>query len=77
MVHKQKTFNKCADWHLYDVDNNKRVTINELRKMIISGIDIKVVDEHSGDDITVASLLYIIVEKEKSIKSRNSAVLLA
>lgn len=74
---RQKIFSKRVNWQLYDVDNNKRVTLGDLRKMIVDGTDIRIVDEYSGDDVTVVSLLYIIIEKEKSIKPSTSAVLMA
>lgn len=77
MVHKQKIFNKRVNWQLYDLDDNKCVTLSELRKMIVDGIDIRIVDEDSGEDLTKASLLYIITEKEKSMERFKSAVLMA
>ena len=77
MTHRTKTINKRANWQLYDKDKNKRVTLNAIRKMIVAGKDVRFVDEVSGDDITVAALLHIIIEKEQSFQRPSGDVLVA
>ena len=77
MMNRLKIINKGADRHLYDQDKNKRITLNEIRRMIVAGTDLRFVEEHSGDDITVAMLVHIITEKEQAINRASDAVLTA
>ena len=77
MTHRTKIINKRANWQLYDKDKNKRVTLNAIRKMIVAGKDVRFIDEVSGDDITVAALSHIIVEKEQSFQRPSGDVLVA
>ena len=77
MMNRPKIINKRANRHLYDKDKNKRITLNEIRKMIVAGTDLRFVDEHSGDDITVAMLVHIIVEKEQAAEQLPGNFLIA
>ena len=57
---------KYANRRLYDTGASKHVTLNNIREMIVDGIDIQIVEDTTGDDITRALLLQIIVEQEHS-----------
>lgn len=57
---------KYANRRLYDTEASKHVTLSNIREMIVSGIDIQIVEDTTGDDITRALLLQIIVEQEQS-----------
>jgi len=65
MQHRPTTINRRKNWQLFDTNKNKHLTLNDIRKMIVAGRDLRFVDEQSGDDITVATLLHIITEKEQ------------
>ena len=74
---KLKTIHKRANWQLYDKDRDKQITLGDIRKLIVSGKDLLIVDEQSGDDITVEMLLHLITEKEQSAQSLSGGVLIA
>ncbi len=57
---------KYANRRLYDTESSKHVTLSNIREMIVDGIDIQIVEDTTGDDITRALLLQIIVEQEQS-----------
>lgn len=76
-MRRLKTINKYPNWQLYDIDNNQRVTLNDIRRMIVAGIELRIMDEDSGDDVTVASLIHIIVDRECDHQSLSSDVLIA
>lgn len=50
---------------LYDTEDSKYVTLDDIAKMIRQGQDIKVVDNASGKDLTSITLAQIIFELEK------------
>jgi len=65
-VKKTRLIKKYANRRLYDTDASKHVTLGDIRKMIVEGLDIKIVEDTSGDDITRPLLLQIIVEQEQN-----------
>ena len=68
---------KYANRRLYDTVDSRHVTLADLRRMIVGGTDIKVVDETSGEDITRALLLQIIVDREQAGQPLLTEMLLA
>ena len=77
MSYRTKIIDKRANCQLYDRDRKRRVTLKDIRKMIVAGRDIRFVDEHSGNDITVPMLVHIITEKEQSMLRSSGDVLIA
>ena len=65
-----KTIKKYSNRRLYDTDQSKYVTLEELAMLIRDGHDVEVVDASSGDDLTQSVLAQIVVE------SRGAARLL-
>ena len=63
---KTKVVKKYANRRLYDNEASKHVTLSDIRQMIVDGCDIKIIEDTSGDDITRALLLQIIVEQEQT-----------
>lgn len=57
---------KYANRRLYDTESSKSVTLSDIRELIVDGIDIQIVQDTTGDDITHTLLLQIIVEQEHS-----------
>jgi len=62
-VHKLK---KYPNRRLYDTTDSKYVTVDDVRKLIISGESIKVVDSKDGVDLTRTVLLQILAEQEQA-----------
>jgi polyhydroxyalkanoate synthesis repressor PhaR len=65
-VTERRAIKKYANRRLYDTKASKHVTLADIRKLIVSGVDIQILDDTSGEDITRALLLQIIVEQEQS-----------
>jgi polyhydroxyalkanoate synthesis repressor PhaR len=51
---------------LYDTQESRYVTLEEIEEMIRAGREISVVDASSGEDLTSVTLTQIILEKERS-----------
>ncbi len=61
-----RVIKKYANRRLYDTVASKHVTLSDIRKMIVEGFDIQILEDTSGDDITRPLLLQIIAEQEQS-----------
>ena len=55
---------KYANRRLYDTVTSKHITLDGIRDLIVSGSDVKIVDDTTGDEITRTILLQIIAERE-------------
>ncbi|MGH8287269.1 MAG: polyhydroxyalkanoate synthesis repressor PhaR, partial [Steroidobacteraceae bacterium] len=55
---------KYANRRLYDAASSRHVTLDDLRRLIVQGEKLKIVDDKSGEDITRSVLLQIISEQE-------------
>ena len=62
----ERVIKKYANRRLYDSTGSRHVTLDDLRKMIVSGDKVKVIDDKSGEDLTRAVLLQVIAEQEQS-----------
>ena len=76
-VKKRRQIKKYANRRLYDTVDSKHVTLADIRNLVVSGEDIQVTDDTSGDDITRPLLLQIIVDQEHSGKPMLSELLLS
>jgi polyhydroxyalkanoate synthesis repressor PhaR len=61
----ERVIKKYANRRLYDSTGSRHVTLDDLRKMIVSGDKVKVIDDKSGEDLTRAVLLQVIAEQEQ------------
>ncbi|MFP6809191.1 MAG: polyhydroxyalkanoate synthesis repressor PhaR [Pseudomonadales bacterium] len=59
-----REFKKYPNRRLYDISESRYVTVEDLRKLILSGESVSVVDSKSGKDLTRTVLLQIISEQE-------------
>jgi polyhydroxyalkanoate synthesis repressor PhaR len=64
-VSEERVIKKYANRRLYDATASRHVTLDDLRKLIVAGEKIKVVEDKSGEDITRAILLQIIADQEQ------------
>ncbi|MEM9491852.1 MAG: polyhydroxyalkanoate synthesis regulator DNA-binding domain-containing protein [Myxococcota bacterium] len=53
---------KYGNRRLYDTDRSRYITLDELAAKIRQGVDVRVVDAKSGDDLTQATLTQIVIE---------------
>lgn len=56
---------KYANRRFYDASSSRHVTLDDIRKMIGAGAQVKVIDDKSGEDITRSVLLQIISNQEQ------------
>jgi polyhydroxyalkanoate synthesis repressor PhaR len=61
----ERVIKKYANRRLYDAAESRHVTLEDLRKLIVQGEKLKVVDDKSGDDLTRSILLQIIADQEQ------------
>lgn len=59
-----KIIKKHANRRLYDTEARRNVTLTDIRHMIVSGIELQVVEGSTNEDITRSILLQIILERE-------------
>lgn len=55
---------KYKNRRLYDTDTSQFITVEELQQYVLEGIDFRVEDSQTSNDITSATLLQIFVEME-------------
>ena len=59
-----RTIKKYPNRRLYDTANSGYITLADVKQMVLEGIEFHVVDAKSGDDLTRAILLQIILDEE-------------
>ena len=59
-----REFKKYPNRRLYDIEGSKYVTVEDIRKIILSGESISVADSKTGKDLTRTVLMQIISEQE-------------
>lgn len=59
-----REYKKYPNRRLYDIEQSKYVTIEDIRQVILKGETITVADSKSGKDLTRSVLLQIISEQE-------------
>lgn len=62
-MHK-RLIKKYANRRLYDTEESRYVTLEDIRALIAMGIDVEVHDETKDEDITRGLLLQIVSEQE-------------
>ncbi len=70
------TIKKYSNRRLYDTDQSKYITQDELAERIRDGIDVRVIDARSGDDLTRATLTQIIMESRGAARLLPSSLLM-
>ncbi len=63
-VSQNRLIKKYANRRLYDTVASKHVTLSDVRKLVVEGFEIQIIEDTSGDDITRPLLLQIIAEQE-------------
>lgn len=59
---------KYGNRRLYDTGDSKYVTLDELAAKIRSGVDLRVVDAQTNEDLTQATLVQIVLETGNAAK---------
>ncbi|MGH6635804.1 MAG: polyhydroxyalkanoate synthesis repressor PhaR [Gammaproteobacteria bacterium] len=61
----KRIIKKYPNRRLYDTVESKYITVDDVRKLVLKGIEFCIVDKKSGEDITRTILLQIILEQEE------------
>jgi len=64
-----KIIKRYANRKLYDTEKSCYVTLDEISNMVKQGIDVKVLDNQTKEDLTSVTLAQILFEQEKKNKS--------
>lgn len=56
------TIKKYSNRRLYDTEESRYITLEELTESVRAGKDVRVVDAKSGEDLTQATLVQIVLE---------------
>ena len=64
-----KIIKRYTNRKLYDTVESRYVTLDEIGEMVKRGVEVRIVDNKSKDDLTSVTLAQIIFEEEKK-KSR-------
>lgn len=61
----ERVIKKYANRRLYDSSQSRHITLDDIRKLIIAGERIKVVEDKTNEDITRLILLQVIADQEQ------------
>jgi polyhydroxyalkanoate synthesis repressor PhaR len=64
-----KVIKRYTNRKLYDTVESRYVTLDEIAEMIKQGVEVKIIDNRSKEDLTSVTLAQIIFEEEKRQKS--------
>ena len=65
MLSGTRVVKRYANRKLYDTEEKRYVTLDQVAALIREGAEIRVVDNESGNDLTSVTLSQILVEQEK------------
>ncbi|MDR5860630.1 polyhydroxyalkanoate synthesis repressor PhaR [Halomonas eurihalina] len=61
-----RVIRKYANRRLYDTEQSRYVTLEDLRSLVLDEVPFRVEDAKSGEDLTRTILLSIIIEQEQA-----------
>jgi polyhydroxyalkanoate synthesis repressor PhaR len=64
VVAEPRIIKKYPNRRLYDTEESRYITLADVQQLLRKGLDLKVVDSQSGDDITRSILIQIITDQE-------------
>ena len=64
MTDAVRTIKKYPNRRLYDTANSGYITLADVKQMVLDNIDFQVIDAKTGDELTRAILLQIILDEE-------------
>jgi polyhydroxyalkanoate synthesis repressor PhaR len=77
MASEVRMIKKYPNRRLYDTANSGYITLADVKQMVLAGIDFKVVDAKTNDDLTRTILLQIILDEEAGGMPMFSSEMLA
>jgi len=61
----ERLIKKYANRRLYDASQSRHITLDDIRKLVIAGERIKVIEDKTNEDITRLILLQVIADQEQ------------
>ena len=71
-----RTIKKYPNRRLYDALESRYITLDGLRRLVVAGVEFRVIDKRSGADITSAVLFQVVAEQEQRCETLFSKELL-
>ena len=62
---EERLIKKYANRRLYDASQSRHITLDDIRRMVVAGERVKVVEDKTDEDITRLILLQVIAEQEQ------------
>ena len=64
-MNKARIIRKYPNRRLYDMEESRYVTLSDIRRLVVDGIEFVVLDKKTGADLTRSILLQVITEQEQ------------
>ncbi len=71
-----RVIKRYANRKLYDTEDSRYVTLDEIASLVKAGTDVRIVDNRSGEDLTEVTLAQILFEEQKKRKTRMPLAML-
>ncbi len=66
MMSEPRTIKKYPNRRLYDTTISSYITLEDVKRLVVEQVPIKVIDARTQNDITHSTLLQIIIEQEEN-----------
>lgn len=66
---RQRIIKRYPNRKLYDTEQSCYVTLDEIASMVKAGIDVRIIDNKTNEDITSVTLAQVLFEEEKKKKN--------
>lgn len=66
---RQRVIKRYPNRKLYDTEQSCYVTLEEIAAMVKAGVDVRIIDNKTSEDITSVTLAQVLFEEEKKKKS--------
>ena len=67
---KPRVIKRYTNRKLYDTEESRYVTLEEIAGMVKAGLEVQILDNRSGNDLTEVTLAQILFEEQKKQKTR-------
>lgn len=62
---EERLIKKYANRRLYDASQSRHITLDDIRNLVVAGVQVKVVEDKTNEDITRLILLQVIADQEQ------------
>ncbi len=66
---RQRIIKRYPNRKLYDTEQSCYVTLDEIASMVKAGVDVRIIDNKTNEDITSVTLAQVLFEEEKKKKN--------